>query len=259
MIDSLRLSLKFFILSAVIVFLSGCSIQQLPDPNALTGLEIMDGRLMQRNIANAHARLDERVRKGQLSEEEKKQAMATLIHEYAKTIDVKKVPAKSAWRYADVLRQDGQWENAEILLEKAVEIAPDEDRKVNDSLQLARVKAHLGKFDEAFQLVRLTFDAKREGSAPIMMAMLYEIVPEVEGKGKDVELAELLEETIYIHQSVIVDKESESGQAFLVSRPMHINKAWAKVIKLLESAGDRKKLEQAVKSQQDMVSGTEKI
>ncbi len=243
----------------IALVLSGCYIQTLPDPNALSNREMMDGGLMQRNIAIAYAALDLRVQKGELTGEERNKAISVLVHEYAKTIDVKLVPSKSAWKYADVLRQDGQWEAAETLLMRAVEIAPDEDRLVNDSLQLARVKAHLGKLDEAFALVKSTFDASKEGSAPIMMAMLYEITPEIEGKGRDVPLAKLLESTIEVHQSVVVDASTESGLAFLQSRPMHVEKAWTKVFQLLEKAGATKELDLAVKKQQDMIGEKSKL
>lgn len=238
----------------VVLVLGGCHVQTLPDPNAMATHQILDAEVMQRNVAEAHRVLDLRVRRGEITANDKVRLINQMVSQYSELIEVEAVPAKSAWRYADILRQAGRLEDAETLLTKAVEIAPDEDRRVNDSLQLARVKAMLGKVDEAIDLVRSTFDASEEGKAPIMMATLYEIVPEGVGKGKDKELALLLQETITIHQSVLVDPETAAGAAFLNARPIHVRKAWADVIQILEAEGAQKELREAVIQQQDMAA-----
>lgn len=232
--------------------LSGCYVQTLPDPNAMTKHKMLDAGIMRRNIQEAHRILDGRIARGEISPADKNREINRLVFEYSELIQVDEVPAKSAWEYADVLRQAGRLEDSEALYEKAVEIAPDEDRRVNDTLQLARVKAMLGKVDEAIELTRSTFDASDEGKAPIMMATLYEIVPEAEGKGKDKEIALLLQDTIFLHQEVLVDPTTAAGENFLMARPRHVANAWAKTIKLLEGAGAQKELREAVIKQQDM-------
>ena len=66
-----------------------------------------------------------------------------------------------------------------------------------------------------------------------------------EGKGDDVELAQLLEDTIGQAEKTIVDHKSEAGAAFLIARPHHIRNAWAKVIMLLQNSGHQDLANQA--------------
>ena len=239
---------------AAVLSLSGCYFRTLPDPNAMTQHKVLDAEIMRRNIQEAHRILGNRIARGEISETQKNQEIDQLVQKYSMLIEVDDVPAKSAWAYADVLRQAGRLEDAEKLYETAVEIAPDKDRLVNDTLQLARVKAALGNVDETISLVRSTFDAPETERAPILLATLYDIEPEATGKGKDVEFALLLKETIYIHQSVIVNPETPEGQAHILAMPNHINAAWGTVIRLLDDAGAQKELEEAVVEQMDMAA-----
>ncbi|MFX6861551.1 hypothetical protein ABTH25_19490, partial [Acinetobacter baumannii] len=90
--------------------------------------------------------------------------------------------------------------------------------------KLAWCAAHLNKLDEAFALARSTFSTPPEGKAPILFGILYEIAPDLEGKGRDVEVAKLIEEAIQQHEMVQVDPTSDSGKVFLASRAHHIRR-----------------------------------
>lgn len=248
-------SLRIALLFVGMTFVSGCYIRQMPDPNQTGRGAIPPAYVMQRNIANSYAVLDKRVQKGELPAAARDRMIAGLVKTYADLIKVNEVPKKSAWRYADVLRQAGRWNDAESLLLTAVKIAPDEDRRINDSLQLARVQAHLGKLDEAFSTVDAILDAKPEDGAPIMMSVLYELVPEAAGKGKDKQLAQLLQRSIEVHNKVVVDPDTVAGKDFLLARPMHVNRAWSKVMTLLSESGSKDDLRKAVEMQQKMSSG----
>lgn len=230
----------------------------LEDPNALTGVN-PDPVLMQRNVAQAYDSLGRRVAKGEINEAERDRLIKGLLEDMANKIDAKTVKPKDAWRYADILRQSGRWVESHGLYVRAVELAKasdDTDRFVNDSLQLARVSAHLDKLPEAFELVRGTFSVGPKDKAPILMSTLYEIVPEAKGKGQDSELAELLMDAIDQHLATVVDPKLDTGKEFMGASPSHLARAWSEVFSLLRSAGRDDLFKAAVERQERQASTT---
>jgi hypothetical protein len=83
---------------------------------------------------------------------------------------------------------------------------------------------------------------------PILMSVLYEIVPEAQGKGRDTDLARLLEDAIPQHKATVVDAGSEAGRAFLLARPLHVHKAWIKIAQLYQAAGKEDLARKAIMS-----------
>lgn len=227
-------------LALVSLLLVGCRVVQFPDPNEPAAVASRPEIALQ-NIREAYRILANRVYKRQITTAERDEKIKQLVDLYADAIKIDQVPPEKAWQFADLLRQAGRWEDAYKLLQTAVKVAPDDDRFVNDSLQLARVAAHLGKVDEAIAGCRSTFKVSETQKAPIMMSVLYEVVPEGLGKGKDMELAKLLEDSILQHEQTIVDPGTEAGKEFLASRPHHIKNAWSKVVQIYANA-DRKDL-----------------
>jgi hypothetical protein len=90
----------------------------------------------------------------------------------------------------------------------------------------------LGQLPDAFKTARQAFNAAPEASAPILPAVLLEMVPAARGKGHDEELAELLEEAIGKHMATVVDPGTVAGVAFLAARPHHVRNAWRTIIEI---------------------------
>ncbi len=237
--------------------LAGCHVVQYPDPNAVD--TDINPAIVQRNIKEAYRILGNRVNRGELSAKERDDMILHLVQTYAGSIDLSAIPPLKAWEYADILRQAGRWEDAYSLLQIAVKVAPDDDRFVNDSLQLARCAAHLGKVDEAIALCRGTFKVPPDEKAPILMSVLYEVVPEGLGKGKDLELAGLLQDAIEQHKATIVDQNTLAGQEFLASRPHHISNAWAKVVSIYASHDRQDLARDAIKRAEQSTGGTARV
>lgn len=237
---------------AALLVMSGCHFSQLPDPNAQAGGLPMSGEVMQRNIGDLYATLGFRVRRGEITQDQSQQIIDRYVKKIAEEIEPETVPIAQAWRYGDILRQAGRWEDAYAVLSVALKNAKDDDRRVNDALQLARVAAHLGKVDEAFSLVRGTFSAPAGAKAPILMSVLYEITPELAGKNRDVDTAKLLEEAIGQHRETIVDPASPAGRGFIAARPFHIARAWSEILRLYDKAGEADLARAAVERSEKM-------
>ncbi len=215
--------------------LSGCHFVTFPDPNSG---KMARAEMIQRNIQDLYKTFGTRVRHGEITEAQKQKMIDQLAADLAKGVDVTKVKDKEAWRYADILRQGGRWQDSETLYVRAVAHAKgNPDRFVNDALQLARVEAHLKNVEEGIKTARSTFGQPGGAKAPIMYSILYEFVPEALGQGKDLAVAELLKDSIGQHMQVEVDPKSTAGALFLSSRPIHIRKAWDKLIMIYQSAG----------------------
>jgi len=196
----------------------------------------IDARIMQRNISMAYQDLDLRVRRREISEQQKEKLIRELAESLASYIKLEEIPDEDAYRYADVLRQANRLAEAKAAYETAVSVAKTEDRVVNDSLQLARVMCLLGEVDPAIELVRTTFTASPKEKAPILLSVLYEIVPAAKDKGKEVEIANLLIDAIDQQMLVEVDPTSDSGKAFLAASQIHVAKAWQESMKLYNAA-----------------------
>lgn len=228
--------------------LAGCRLPPPPDPNDPNGDTVMQIDVLRRNLSWASQAVNERVAKGEITDEQGKELLAESAQRLLAGVKIDKINPVEAWEYGDVFRTAKDWKLAFAAYTVAVgqaEKSKNEDRRVNDTLRLAEAEANLGKLVEAVETARKTFNAKPQGKAPILLGVLYEIVPGGEGKGKDAELAKLLEEAISQHEAVVVNSESESGRAFLMARPHHLIKAWGKVVDLYRAAGLQQEAEAA--------------
>lgn len=224
------MNIRWLSLFAVLSLIGGCHFAQLSDPNEIVGAQTIDAEVVQRNIAQSYDVLSKRVQKNEITEEEMKSMIGKTVKQITDQVEVSSIPDAGAWRFADLFRQAGDLKTARALYERAIKVARDEDRRVNDSLQLARVIALEGDIDGAIKVAETTFSAPPKEKAPIMMSALYEIFPAGKGKGKDVELALFLERAIDQHMLVQVDSSSSAGKTFLEVMPIHIGKAWDLVL-----------------------------
>lgn len=222
---------------SLLLLLGGCHLVQYPDPNVAKPGTLVDAKVLRRNLVAVHTDLERRVAKGEITRPQKNELIKEYCDKVLVDVNLQTVPKSQAWEYADVVRQAERWDQAYDLLKVAVSSAKNEDRRVNDSLKMAWCAAHLNKLDEAFRLARSTFSTPPEGKAPILYGILYEIAPDMEGKGRDVDVAKLIEDAIDQHEQVRVDPASDSGKAFLGTRAHHIRRAWDEVLKLYVKAG----------------------
>lgn len=226
---------RSLLVGALALALTGCRIAEFPDPNVSLKGQILPAKVLYRNFEAMHIMLERRLAKGEITKAQKDTYVKNYADATLNGIDITRIPKHDAWGYADVFRQAGRWETSYSLLKIAVDAAPNEDRRVNDLLKLAWAEAKLGKVNDAIKHCRDTFNTPPEFKAPILYGVLYEVIPAAEGKGKDIELGQLLEQAIEQHRQVIVNPESDSGKAFLSARDHHIFKAWDKVMLLYTS------------------------
>lgn len=198
-----------------------------PDPN----LPGPDG---QRSIATLESELRQmwRVVEGRrarkrLTDEQADRIFREFARERASAIKIEQIPLDEAFRYGEIFRAARLWSAGRIVFRAAVNVAPNEDRRVNDTLRLAHCEAELGNVTEAVRLVRSTFDAPPGNKPPILLATYLEIVPALEGKAPGPDLAQLLRETMRQHQLAKVVEGSEPGRQFLLAREHHLRQAEA--------------------------------
>jgi hypothetical protein len=233
--------------------LVGCRFGQIPNPNEKATASAFDGAELQASVRAADETLNERLLRGEIDMATKKSLFQDYIRDQVREIDVDKIPTDQAWRFADVYRQLEDWQTTDALYTRAVEAAKTEDRRVNDTLRLAEVKAQLNDVTKGIELVRSTFSAQPGGKAPILMAVLYEFAPAALGKGMDVEVAELLESAIEQHLLTYVDPSTESGRRFLEARPHHISRAWEIIVRVYRQTGDEQKFRDAIERSDAMM------
>ncbi|MCG9895196.1 MAG: hypothetical protein MH204_06950 [Fimbriimonadaceae bacterium] len=235
------------------VVLSGCQSGQLPNPNDEAFLGT-NPDVMMRNLQDARARMDRRVAQRTMTPELRDKMMADLTRKYVELAQPEAATDENAWLYGDLFRDAKQWERALELYDRARKVAKTEDRRVNDSLRYARAAANLGRTDEAIEAVESTFNTPPEEKGPILPAVLYEIVPAAEAKGSSPQRwAAVLEKAIEQHLQTIVDQSTEPGQAFLAARPVHVDRAWSRVIALLTKAGRRDEARLALQRADEML------
>lgn len=235
-----------------LLLVAGCQTAQFPDPNEEDGTLGLHPEYMKDNLAALRQSLDRRVANGLMSEQQRDEVLAKELDRMLDHIPINNIPPKKAWHYGDLYRDAGAWENAYTCYAIARDSAETEDRWVNDSLRFAQAAAALGKVDEAIESATATFETPPQDKAPILPAVLYEIVPAGKGKGKDAELAKLLEGAINQHQQVVVDQNSEPGKAFLLAKSQHISLGWNMVITLYQDAGDEEEARAAVRRAEEM-------
>jgi hypothetical protein len=206
----------------------GCG--QYPNPNDL-GLIDQNHRveIANKRLESAETTLEFKVVAKEITDERRNQLIKELAEDMLKKIDAKVVADTDQWMYAALLRVTDRWPEAETALRIAVKVAPNADRKINDTLKLAQAEAKNQKVDEAIATANSVLNAPDKEAAPILPSILYEVVPAAQGKGHDKELATLLEKAIIVHQRVKVDPNTDSGKLFLIARGHHLGKAAEKL------------------------------
>lgn len=230
----------------LLVVLAGCAQPWKQDPNVSVPGRPVSGDVLARNIAGLMADLDEREAKGAISAADREAVLQGFLERTLEPVVPEQVPDGECWQFGDAYRLRGDWEQATKLYERAVKAAHTEDRKVNDSLRLARALAHAGRHEEAIAMARSTFDASETNKAPILMAVLYEIVPEAGSNAPKKDYAVLLLDAIAQHRQTVVDAGSPEGAAFLETRSVHIRKAYVAAANLLMESGDRQAAREAL-------------
>lgn len=235
-----------WLLLAAVWLVGGCATKPPPDPNDPEEVGMVQPEVLERSLRWAWEAAETRVVRGEITEQQAQEFTRARADELVEHIDLAKIPDAQAFAYGQVFRTAQRWEDAKTLFETALETAKTEDIRVNAGLRLAQSLANLGQVDEAIATARSVFDAPDHEAAPILPAVLYEIVPAGRRKGKDAELAKLLEDAVAQHQRTRVDVKSEAGQSFLMAMGVHIQKAWELAARLYRSAGEQEKATQAI-------------
>ncbi len=214
--------------------LIGCG--QYPNPNDLIAIRSeLRVEIAYKRLEAAETTLQFKVDSKEIDDNRRNELIGDLASDMLKSIEQNTVPEPDQWKYAALLRVTNQWPATEVALKRAVVVAATQERKINDSLKLAQAEAQNGEIDEALATATSVLNAGDKDAAPILPAVLYEIVPAVEGKGRDKELTELLTKAIECHKRVKIDSTTESGRAFLIARMYHINRATRKISDLMGS------------------------
>lgn len=143
----------------------------------------------------------------------------------------------TAWEYGTIFVTARKWDEAIPYYERAIAHPPDKNRRINDTLQLARCYAWSGQVSKAIETSRTVFHELPIDSAPILNAVLFEIVPGGQGKGKDIELAALLKDAVGQSMRTLVDDRLPGGRSFLEARPHIIRLAYQKLAQLYQAGG----------------------
>lgn len=215
-----------FICSLVLcgVLLAGCG--QYTNPNDLNNIPQPDRMEVAYSwLKQATDALDVKYQKGQISDDERLAKIREYAEELLKSVDQSQVPITDLWQYAEILRISQRWPETEEVLLKAIKAPSDADRTVQDHLRLAQAQAHNGKYAEAIESAKSTFSAKDEDTAPILLAVLFEIAPVVKGHGFDKQLADLLDGAVACHKRTKVDLNTQEGKTFVAVARFHIRKA----------------------------------
>lgn len=237
----MKAATRWFLSLVAASLVVSCRPEPPADPNAAdVRTNAIGADTMLKSLSWMSDQVNERQAKGLITEEEGKTALTRYAARLVGRIDRAQVKPGDAWKVATVLLTAKKWKEAETMLVTAVSHAvavKDEDRRVNDTLRLARAKAELGKVKEAIATAKKAFDASDINSAPLLPATLLEIVPAAQGKGADADLAKLLEMAISAHRRTKVDPESAAGRAFLSAKWFHIENGWKRAIQLYQEAG----------------------
>ena len=206
----------------------GCTT--LANPNDLSRLPGEDRpEAAQRILSSSVEYLDARVRSTEISDAQRLRLIRDRTETLVQAIDPKAVENGDLWIYGEMLRGTGRYAEAAEVLKRAAKSASNWDRRVNDTLRYAACLAHLDRVDEAIATARSVYSAPDRETAPILPATLYELVPAAQGKGKDRELADLLEDAIACQQRTKVDLNSDEGKSFRAAGLWHVRHARAAI------------------------------
>jgi tetratricopeptide (TPR) repeat protein len=224
------------LLCAGLLLLGGCMTGKIDNPNRLETAVEDPERLLEK-LNHQNDRLQERVLTGELNQQEKDDLIQAEVAKAADAITPEMITPATAYAYGELFRKADRWERSFEVYQMATESPATESRRVIDTLQFARVAAHLGKIDQAISLAEAVFDTPPTTKESILPAVLYEILEEGLGQGRDEELADMLHRSIGQHLEAVVDEETPEGQAFLQARPFHLKKAWSKLAQLYNVQG----------------------
>ncbi|MCW5940610.1 MAG: hypothetical protein KIS66_00165 [Fimbriimonadaceae bacterium] len=229
--------MRYAWLAGVLLVVGGCKVAPPPDPNDPSEVGVVAPEVLDRAVKWAWDAASARVETGEISEAQAQAYTRKRADDLVSHVQVGKVPDEQAFAYGQVFRTAQRWKEAEILFRRALAVAKNDDARVNSSLRLAQALAHLRRVDEAIQVARGVFGVPDQETAPILPAVLYEIVPAAQNQNKDKELADLLVAAIRQHERTIVNENTEAGKAFFMAKPAHIARAWRAAAALYRRAG----------------------
>jgi hypothetical protein len=229
---------------------AGCQAPSIPDPNDPANAGPNLAHVVQADLKSVNDAANRMVVDQQITPDQAK----VLINQYeaglCRGLDITKVSPEDAYIFGQIFLDAKDWEDARKVLTVAVKAAKTEDRRINDTLRLAQVYAELGDIDKAIEVARFTYTTNGNDKAPILPGVLFGVVPAGQGKGKDAELAKLLEDAIRQHEQVVINPSLESGKLFLSAKPILISRAWREVIRLYEASGHPNLADKARQSEQ---------
>ncbi len=233
------MSLRKILLLPIAIISIGCQSSTLPNPNDPADVGALSPDNLRDQLTSISDALNIHRTKREITEKEYHELLKEAADRLLIGYDSAKIDPLKAWKYGEALITAEKWSEAKIAYEIAVASARafhNEDRRVNDTLRLARVLGETGHVAEAIKTARTVFNAKPVDAAPILFGVQYEIVKASRGKGKDVELAHLVEDAIAITMRVEVDPNSDAGRSFINLRPRHIGQAWGTIASLYKAA-----------------------
>ena len=227
----------FWLVLVVGVIAAGCQFRQIPNPNDPNTVPadrqpiVVDAYMKQMSDDVIGPAKD-------ITPEQGRQLMVQGAKDYLKTVHFKNTPPKLVWMVAEAYYTANEWGRARQLFEQALTADTTPDRKVNDTLKLARCQAELGDVDSAIRTARLAFQAPPEWKWPILYAVYLEIVPAAERikPSARIELAHLVEDAIAQHEAATGTISDAVRRAWVVTRRFHIGEAWNLVEKLYNAA-----------------------
>lgn len=243
--------------------LAGCQTGQISDPNDVSSAGEDTAVVIQSQLDNAAASLNDRKARHEIDDRQYQSLMTEIARGYVSQAKDQTITNQNAGAWGNVYVTAKEWPQAESALNAAIKAEQRPaaanylalGKLMTYKLQLARVEAETGKVHQAVALARSVFDVPPKAKAPILPAVLYQIVPAGLGKGDDLELANLLKDAISQHENVLVDPNTDAGRDFLLARPHHIVKAWEIAALLYKSAG-RLDLAQDAASQAQVANTT---
>ncbi len=227
---------------------SGCYSGQFADPNDPTSAGLMQPDVINNDLKDASDTINDRVAKGYITVDEGRKILSDYAKHLLGKVKVEETPVAEAWKYGQAFITAKEWHHAIAMLKVALKNPPNEDRWVNDTLRLAHCEAEIGHVDKAINLTKSTFRATPKWKWPILYATYLEIVPAAlkHSTGKDLVLAQLVEEAIHQHELAWGDPSKKKYQAWLQYRDFQIRNAWGYIATIYKKAGQTKLAQQAL-------------
>jgi len=249
-------ALALVVIVGVIWFGSGFHhIGTPPDPNDPDQSGLMTPEVVRHIVSGYSDALLTRMPRdeaGNVNDADFKRNLAQATNSLLAKVKMIRMNQTNAWEYGDIFITAQRWQDARNAEEEAIKSPKNEDRRINDTLRLARCMAELGDVPDAVKTARSTFNAADTDTVPVLTATLLEIVPAAEDKGDPLELAELLEGAIQCEMRTRVNGTTDAGRDFLVARKYHVDHAWQKIIQLYERAGKTDLARAALKRAMEM-------